>query len=804
MEVTKSNKRRWAEITGSFWDKHAKPFFPGMGSKAPRTLSEDNWLPEDLGENVRVLAPSYDSCIVRCGNQGNTDDVSEIGRNILQILVISNRWRLGQRYGFVMIGHCFGGLVIKSLMEEAQKRSVMTPRNNLDIKAVAFATKFLQNLKGVVFYAVPHLGSELKSYFTQFNSTRFGVKWAGILQNLRSHQSRMADLSQSCDNIISQFSINVFAFLEGTTIPNMDCKLVEKPGARCHARWNYYLLEDCDHFNVCKPPDKKHPSYEMLLTVIKDCREQKIYVGRPSWQFCYFVESRLVPMLQENLLDVVSKRILVHGNLGCGKTSLVEYVIQRYAEDLLNRFSGGIYKLQYGTDDCDNIKLLTSQKGLLRELTPADHEIESMSIATVRSKLQRQLKMCPGPWLLFIDDVWSVKSISWSPEPIGDSCKLVLTSRFELKDWPATRIKIDEESNRDIAAQLLASKAAGDPLVTEFPPGCEGVARRLLANCSGCLLAVRILGTALSEVQKTPQEWAKVEMQFESYLDESRLIPDDYESKSLYAAISLSLYYGRDKASSIGMENVLRALALFLLRGSFLVLNHQLPMVELAWNCLQPQGAIGCFHVFWKDLVWKGLVEELRNLGYIHIPNLVRSFVAVKLEGVNLRTIALKGEVWRDALVFILVLFGAGQVRQDAISLFNPLLGCDAESYLSELFTQMDVMRKNPRRKNRLVIIDHEKAQLSSTWSDFHVKIRTLADANRQMPEECYCRNCLVDLFNLLLLETWIKKRWRIDNEQEVANVLCLVRECIGEYKSEQLHPLSIHQKGDISFHWMH
>ncbi len=114
---------------------------------------------------------------------------------------------------------------------------------------------------------------------------------------------------------------------------------------------------------------------QSMLRLIIALQEQQIYVGRPSWQFCYFVESRLVPMLQENLMDVVSKYILVHGNLGYGKTSLVEYVIQRYAEDLLNRFSGGIYKLQYGTDDCDNIKLLTSQKGLLRELTPADHEV---------------------------------------------------------------------------------------------------------------------------------------------------------------------------------------------------------------------------------------------------------------------------------------------------------------------------------------------------------------------------------------------------------------------------------------------
>lgn len=141
----------------------------------------------------------------------------------IYIVLCSDRWRLGQRCGFVMIGHCFGGLVIKSLMEEVQKGSQSKPENKLDRKAVASAEKFLQNLKGIVFYAVPHLGSELKSYFTQFNSTQFanGVKWAGILQNLRSHQSRMADLSQTFDGIISQFSINVFAFLEGTTIPNM-------------------------------------------------------------------------------------------------------------------------------------------------------------------------------------------------------------------------------------------------------------------------------------------------------------------------------------------------------------------------------------------------------------------------------------------------------------------------------------------------------------------------------------------------------------------------------------------------------
>jgi len=92
---------------------------------------------------------------------------------------------------------------------------------------------------------------------------------------------------------------------------------------------------------------------------------------------------------------------------------------------------------------------------------------------TIKSMLQEQLNMCPGPWLLFIDNVWSVKSISQLPVPNDESCKLVITSRFELTKFDATRIKIDEDSNWHISIQLLASEAANDPNVTEFPPGCE-------------------------------------------------------------------------------------------------------------------------------------------------------------------------------------------------------------------------------------------------------------------------------------------------------------------------------------------
>jgi hypothetical protein len=53
----------------------------------PQDCWAQNWLPHDLGGNIRVLALSYDSCAVQTDNKGDIEDVSELGRNILQTLV---------------------------------------------------------------------------------------------------------------------------------------------------------------------------------------------------------------------------------------------------------------------------------------------------------------------------------------------------------------------------------------------------------------------------------------------------------------------------------------------------------------------------------------------------------------------------------------------------------------------------------------------------------------------------------------------------------------------------------------------
>jgi len=47
--------------------------------------------------------------------------------------------------------------------------------------------------------------------------------------------------------------------------------VVESASAMQLAGENFYKLDDCNHLEVCKPPNRRHPSYSMLLNVLRLC-----------------------------------------------------------------------------------------------------------------------------------------------------------------------------------------------------------------------------------------------------------------------------------------------------------------------------------------------------------------------------------------------------------------------------------------------------------------------------------------------------------------------------------------------------
>jgi len=56
-----------------------------------------------------------------------------------------------------MVAYSFRGLALQSLVVEMHKHVYQKQMINLDVKTQNCCDKFLKNLKGVVFYSVPHV-----------------------------------------------------------------------------------------------------------------------------------------------------------------------------------------------------------------------------------------------------------------------------------------------------------------------------------------------------------------------------------------------------------------------------------------------------------------------------------------------------------------------------------------------------------------------------------------------------------------------------------------------------------------------
>jgi hypothetical protein len=221
------------------------------------------WIPKDLNDNVKILSLSYDSNVVTSVH----NDVTEIGRNLIQSLVINSRYETFWDGPVAMVAYSFGGLVLKSLVIEMHKNVYQMQMTNLDAKTKNCCEKFLKNLKGVVFYSVPHAGGteDLSKYFKwQCEHIAKDKTRSSLLKNMKSFDQKMEQLSIDFSKSIRE-DVNIYAFAEGSPIDDKWGILVPMASAIRLSNNNYYKVEDANHLTICKPPSKDHLSYSKLL-----------------------------------------------------------------------------------------------------------------------------------------------------------------------------------------------------------------------------------------------------------------------------------------------------------------------------------------------------------------------------------------------------------------------------------------------------------------------------------------------------------------------------------------------------------
>ena len=115
----------------------------------------------------------------------------------------------------VLVGHSFGGLVIKSLVVEVHKAWMRGASHNLlDENSIECARAFLAGLRGIIFYAVPHGGANMGEIYKSW-SVEGKCRMAGIVKNLEPFQRKMESLSMEFDEVALDKNLIVYAFGEG-------------------------------------------------------------------------------------------------------------------------------------------------------------------------------------------------------------------------------------------------------------------------------------------------------------------------------------------------------------------------------------------------------------------------------------------------------------------------------------------------------------------------------------------------------------------------------------------------------------
>jgi pimeloyl-ACP methyl ester carboxylesterase len=248
---------RLHKLTGEIVDRRTSVvLFHGLGGHVYDTWRQSAvvdslwplWLARDL-PGIAVFSMGYDASISRW--RGSAMHLTDCATSLLERLLVEPELPDSP---LILIGHSFGGLVIKQLLRTAESEAQIR----------AEAGNFLKRVKKVVFLATPHTGSDLPVLGDRL---RMLIRPSAATASLVRNDPNLRDLNRWYRNWASSSGTDHLILAE--TRPTKILGMVVRPDSSDPGIIGSWPIPiDADHTEICKPKDRSSDAYVHIRSFV--------------------------------------------------------------------------------------------------------------------------------------------------------------------------------------------------------------------------------------------------------------------------------------------------------------------------------------------------------------------------------------------------------------------------------------------------------------------------------------------------------------------------------------------------------
>ncbi|CAM6128914.1 unnamed protein product [Calypogeia fissa] len=556
-------------------------FFHGFQRKRYDDAHMSTWLSEDESciwpktwlkdkfPHARILSVSYNGGMLLNRESGQVD-LHIVVENLISDLRAA---KVGQESNcpVVLVGHSFGGLVIKRLCVDASNQASQFKKES---DTSSMLRNFLDNLKGFFFYATPNVGvpkvdpelltakSPLMEYVKTLSNptSRFNHEF----DNLKGDKWRVAGLGESVPSKWGKF--------EGLVVP--------EASARCQ---NFTTAVGADHISISRPRSTKDRRFYALTDLLDSVEYDSNNNGRPeNLQHLPSLVVGIVQVLDDMRLKLDESSTLgFFGMGGIGKTTLA-----------MALFNALVYKYDF-TCFLTDVKKIGDTVTSIEEAVLENTHYRGKRIVDKG----RGLKMTGKTFLLVLDDVSSNRHLD-VVQILRNKFGMHKDSRFLATSRNQHLLKLYFDEVHEVS--ILSTERSRDLFLSCAPngrsPPFESYVDDIVEKCGGLPLALQVVGSYL-KTESEESSWKPILKALEETADVGDL------DKNLWAILRIS-YNGLSKEKR---DMFLDATTVFY--------KWPLSTALAAWNISMK----GLAAMMWQDLVDLCLVWEIRDGNRIDI-----------------------------------------------------------------------------------------------------------------------------------------------------------------------------------------